>query len=122
MARGNLKRRTSVHTADEMGILAQAFNDMGQHIEQSMYEVSEVKNRLEAILNNTVNGIVLIGKEGRVVYANPIAISLLGLGDNFMGRKYMEIITTYEILAMIDEAKTSRQAGKTQYCTAYPGS
>ncbi|MDD3364593.1 MAG: ATP-binding protein [Syntrophomonas sp.] len=107
MARGNLKRRTSFHSADEMGILAQAFNDMGQHIEQSMYEVSEVKNRLEALLNNTVNGIVMIGNDGRVVYANPAAICLLGLGTHFVGKKHVELITTYELLAMIDEAKIS---------------
>ncbi|PKM77194.1 MAG: hypothetical protein CVU90_08560 [Firmicutes bacterium HGW-Firmicutes-15] len=107
MARGNLKRRTSFNSADEMGLLAQAFNDMGQHIEQSMYEVSEVKNRLEALLNNTVNGIVMIGNEGKVVYANPAAISLLGLGTHFAGRKHVELITTYELLAMIDEAKIS---------------
>ncbi|MCX5780989.1 MAG: ATP-binding protein, partial [Firmicutes bacterium] len=112
MARGNWKRRTSVHTADEMGILAQAVNDMGQHIEQSMYEVSEVKNRLEAILNNTVNGILMIGKESRVVYANPVAKSLLALGDNYLDRKYIALISTYELLAMIDEAQSRRQPVK----------
>ncbi len=107
MAGGNLHRRTSVHSADEMGILARAFNEMGQHIEQSMQEISEVKNRLEAILSNTVNGIMMIGKDGRVVYANPAAMSLLGFGANFVGRKHVELITTYELLAMIDEAKIS---------------
>ena len=112
MAAGNLKRRTFIHTADEMGILSQAFNDMGQHIEQSMHEVSEVKNRLEAILHNTVNGVVLISPDDRVDYTNPIAISLLGLGGNCTGRKYMEIIASYEILAIIDEAKTSRKPVK----------
>jgi len=112
MAGGNLKRRTVVHTSDEMGILAQAFNDMGQHIEDSMYKISEVKNRLEAILSNTVNGIIMIGDGDGVVYANPAAISLLGLGEKFMGRKYIEIISTYEILAMIDEVKSSRESVK----------
>lgn len=112
MAGGNLKRRTSWHSADEMGVLAQAFNDMGQRIEQNMYEVSEVRNRLEAILNHTVNGIVMIDNNSRVVYANPAAISLLGLGEQFAGRKYIELITTYELLAMIDAARESLQAVK----------
>ena len=107
MASGNLKRRTAVHTSDEMGILAQAFNEMGQHIEDSMYKVSEVKNRLEAILHNTVNGILMIGDGDEVVYANPAAICLLGLGEKFIGRKYLEIISTYEILTMIDGVKKS---------------
>jgi len=112
MASGNLKRRIVVHTSDEMGILAQAFNDMGQHIENSIYKVSEVKNRLEAILRNTVNGILMIGDGDEIVYANPAAICLLGLGEKFMGRKYIETISTYEILAMIDEVKKSGESLK----------
>ena len=112
MARGNLKRRTSYRSDDEMGVLAQAFNEMGQHIEQSMGEVSEVKKRLEALLNNTVNGIVMIGAEGRLTYVNPAAASLLGLHDDFMGRKHVEVISTYELLDMIDQARTSMQAVK----------
>jgi len=112
MAGGNLERRTSYHSNDEMGELAQAFNEMGQHIEKSMYEVSEVKKRLEALLNNTINGIVMIGAEGRLTYANPAAASLLGLSDDFMGRKHAEVISTYELLNMIDEARTSMQPVK----------
>ncbi len=105
-AAGNFKRRIYVHSSDEIGVLAQSFNHMSQHIEQSIAEVSEVKKRLEAILNNTVNGIVLIGQDDRLNYANPIAKSLLGLAENFMGRKYVEVISTYEILQMIDAARS----------------
>lgn len=108
LAGGNLKRRISVFTEDEIGILAQAFNEMGEHIEQSLHQVSEAKSRLEAMLNNTVNGIVLIDGEKLVVFANPIARSLLGLRDDYMGRKYMEIISAYEILSMIDESTISK--------------
>ena len=112
MARGNLKRRTSYHSEDEMGELALAFNEMGQHIEQNMAEIGAVKNRLEALLNNTVNGIMMIGMEGTVTYANPAAVSLLNLRDNFIGRNHAEMINAYELLEMIDEARESRQAVK----------
>jgi len=105
MAGGNLTRRTGVRSNDEMGILAHAFNEMGQHIETSMQAETAAKNRLEAILINTVNGIVLIDAEGRIAYANPAALSLLGLSDPVTGRKYVEMINPYEILTMIDEAK-----------------
>jgi len=112
MARGNLKRRTSHHSEDEMGELALAFNEMGQHIEQNMAEIGAVKNRLEALLNNTVNGIMMIGMGGIVTYANPAAVCLLNLRDNFIGRNHTEMINAYELLEMIDEARESRQAVK----------
>lgn len=112
MAGGNLQRRTLFHSSDELGVLARSFNEMGQHIEQSMLEVSEVKNRLQALLDNTVNGIIMIGAEGKLAYANPASVSILGLRDDFMGRKYAEVINTYELLDMIDEAKAGRKAVK----------
>jgi two-component system phosphate regulon sensor histidine kinase PhoR len=107
MASGNLKRRISYNSTDEMGILSQAFNEMGQHFERSMNEISEVKNRLEALLNNTVNGIVMIGDQGRITYANPVAISLLNMGNDYTGRNHVEIISVYELLEMIHAAKIS---------------
>ena len=109
MAGGNYSRRISVHSDDELGVLAHAFNNMGQHIEQNLHQISEVKNRLEAILSNTVNGIMLIGHDGRLIYANPAAVALLGLGEDFIGRNYTESIAAYELLCMIDEAKVSLQ-------------
>jgi two-component system phosphate regulon sensor histidine kinase PhoR len=112
MAGGNYSRRISVHSDDELGVLAHAFNNMGQHIEQNLHQISEVKNRLEAILSNTVNGIMLIGHDGRLIYANPAAVALLGLGEDFIGRNYTESIAAYELLCMIDEAKVSLQSIK----------
>lgn len=112
MAGGNYDRRIFIHSEDELGILAGAINDMGQHIEQNLHKISEVKNRLEAILSNTVNGIVLIGQEGRLIYANPAAVSLLGIEADSLGRKYTETITAFELLQMIDEARQSLQQGK----------
>lgn len=106
MAGGNLRHRISVHTGDELEELARAFNDMGGAIEQNIQEISGVRNYLQAILDNTVNGILMIGKDDRVVYANPVAVSLLSLGQGFTGSKYVEIVRTYDLLAMIDEAKS----------------
>lgn len=112
MAKGSYNRRISMHSQDELGILARAFNDMGRHIEQNLHHISEVKNRLEAILSNTVNGILLIGQEGRLIYANPAAVSLLGLEADSIGRNYTESFTAYELLQMVDEARQSGQQSK----------
>lgn len=112
LAGGNLRRRISVHSGDEIEELAHAFNDMAQHIEKNIDEVTEVRNYLQAILDNTVNGVLMIGRDDRVVYANPVSASLLALGNEIPGKKYVEIITTYELLAMIDEVKQNGQSIK----------
>lgn len=109
MANGHLKSRSAYHSADELGTLAMAFNEMGHSIEMNMNEIYAIKNRLEAVLNNTVNGIFMIGAQGRIAYANPVAVSLLNMGNDFIGRNYVEIINAYELLEVIDNGKSSKK-------------
>lgn len=107
MAGGNLERRICYQSDDELGILARAFNDMAEHIEQGVSEISEVKNRLEALLENTVNGILMVDAEGRISYANPVALALIGIRGSIIGRNKSEVINNYEILETIDQVKNN---------------
>lgn len=105
MAGGNLERRICYQGDDELGILARAFNDMAEHIEHGVSEISEVKNRFEALLENTVNGILMADAEGRISYANPVALALIGIQGSIIGRNKSEVINNYEILETIDQVK-----------------
>ncbi|CFX54497.1 Signal transduction histidine kinase, core [Syntrophomonas zehnderi OL-4] len=109
MADGNLTRRVSYQGIDELSILAESYNRMADSIEQGINEISEVKNRLEALLENSVNGILMVGGDGRISYINPVAISLLGLQENVIGRNKNEVINDYEIIAAIDRARKDLQ-------------
>lgn len=109
IARGNLKRRISYKGQDELGILSGAFNDMAKYLDNSINEISGVKNRLEVLLNNTVNGIIMIDDVARITFANPAAISLLGDTNDIIDKKYVEAISNYELLEIIDRVKKSLQ-------------
>ncbi|SHG48257.1 two-component system, OmpR family, phosphate regulon sensor histidine kinase PhoR [Thermosyntropha lipolytica DSM 11003] len=105
IARGNLKRRVHYRSADELGMLAGAVDDMADHLENTIMAISEVKNRFEAVLNNTVNAIIMLDAEKRLIYANPVAERIFNLHDEYMGRKSAEVVANYELLRAIDEAK-----------------
>lgn len=105
IARGNLKRRIRHESDDELGILAEAVNDMTDYLEKTIIKISEVKNRFEAVLNNTVNAILMLDNEGRVTYANPVAYKLFAFNDDYMGRKSVEVISNYELAQAIDKVK-----------------
>jgi len=105
IARGNLKRRVRHESDDELGILAEAVNDMTDYLEKTIIKISEVKNRFEAVLNNTVNAILMLDSEGRITYANPVAYKLFGFNDDYIGRKSVELISNYELAQAIDKVK-----------------
>lgn len=105
MAGGDFKRRIRYQGIDELGILGEAYNNMADNIEQGINEISEVKNRLEALLENSVNGILMVDVGGGISYVNPVALSLIGMKDSIIGRNKSEVINDYEILASIDQVK-----------------
>lgn len=78
---------------------------MTDYLEKTIIKISEVKNRFEAVLNNTVNAILMLDNEGRVTYANPVAYKLFAFNDDYMGRKSVEVISNYELAQAIDKVK-----------------
>jgi two-component system phosphate regulon sensor histidine kinase PhoR len=109
MARGNLKRRIRYRGDDELGKLVSAINNMAEHLDHTIDEISTVKNRLEALLENTVNGIIMIDADNRMAYINPAATVLLGLNENPLGRKVIEVIKSYELLNLIDQVRAQTE-------------
>jgi two-component system phosphate regulon sensor histidine kinase PhoR len=106
---GNLKRRISCLNDDELGYLAGAFNDMSKNIEQGIIELNEIKNRFEVLLENTVNGIIMIDTRGIITYINPAALHLLDIHEKVTGRSETEVIGNYELLEIIGQVKFSMQ-------------
>lgn len=102
IARGNLKRRITIKTEGELGILAEAVNNMTDYLEKSISEISKVKNRLETLLENTINGIIMINTDGKITYANPVAAELLDYRD-VIDKKYVEVIKNYQLISIVDD-------------------
>ncbi len=106
---GNLKRRIRFRSDDEIGFLANSFNDMSESLEKGMVEINEIKNRFQALLENTDNGIVMIDTGGIITYANPAALQLLQIQTEMMGRSKTEVINNYELINIISQVETLQQ-------------
>ncbi|HRW11997.1 MAG TPA: ATP-binding protein [Syntrophomonas sp.] len=109
LSSGNLQRRISCYGDDEMAYLASAFNDMSGNLEKGMIALNDMKNRFQTLLENTVNGIVLIDPGGIVSYANPAALKLLQIAEVMIGRSKTEVINHYELLEMISQVEAGWQ-------------
>ena len=56
-------------------------------------ELVSVKRHLEAILNGMSDGIIELVSEGRIIFANPVAVSIMGLSEGeLLGSKFTELI------------------------------
>jgi two-component system phosphate regulon sensor histidine kinase PhoR len=109
IAKGNLNKRISYWSDYELGQLASAVNDMASKMDKTLTDISAVNDQLELVLNHTVNGIFMVDLDAKISYANPKAVKLLDLGDDYQGRKHVELINNNDLLQTIDEVRRMLQ-------------
>lgn len=81
IAEGNLNKRLSVHSDDEIGQLTENFNYMANELNKIMYVTSSEKNKLEAVLHNMTDGVLAYDKDGYLIHANPASNDMLELDE-----------------------------------------
>lgn len=78
IARGDFATRVPVSSQDELGQLAQTFNDMGDRLGSAFQRIDVEKKRAKLLLDDLDEGVVGIDTDGRIIVANPAAERLLG--------------------------------------------
>ena len=113
LTQGDLKRRIRVETQDEIGELAKALNQMASRLDRQIEELTQTKTRLEIVLTNTVNGVVLLDKDKKVVYVNPEAKRMLKLDSHsFDLKSYLEVLPVYALAEAVQLACEKGEAVK----------
>jgi len=84
VARGDLRPKASLPSADELSGLTRAFALMTQQLAeahtavgQSMADVDAARSNLQTILDNLTSGVIVLDEAGRVVSSNPGATRIL---------------------------------------------
>ncbi|WP_129630658.1 GAF domain-containing protein [Candidatus Oscillochloris fontis] len=90
-----LNKRDGVFTEQEADRLMRMAATIGVALENAhlFQEVTTVRDRFEAILNSTNDGILMADMHGTVVTANPMAAQLFGCGKELLiGRPFSELL------------------------------
>jgi len=116
-ATGDLEARLPVHSRDELGRMADAFNRMVEQLAASKHEVLEhsrnlegrvaartrelreseadlrdLKNRLSTVIANVATGVISLDDEGRIDTFNERAAEILGVPGDVHGRRLAEVL------------------------------
>ncbi len=74
---GSLQEKITIKRNDEIGMLAQAFNNMMHKLQMNTAKLMEMTKLNEDILRNISTGIITTDEEGNVVSLNPAAKDIL---------------------------------------------
>ncbi len=69
-----------INSSTEVEILANEFNSMRQNLKSAVEELSKEQKKLMAIVENLGEGLIVVDKNNRVLYTNPVAETLFNLG------------------------------------------
>ncbi|HQU14347.1 MAG TPA: HAMP domain-containing protein, partial [Thermodesulfobacteriota bacterium] len=103
MGAGNLARRVQVGTGDELEEMANAMNRMASHLADTIAQLDAGKTRLETLLANLDDGVIVIAADRSVRMMNREAGKIFDASETMgAGRPYPEVIRHPRALAFID--------------------
>lgn len=101
IANGDYSRRVNIFTNDEIGSLANTFNNMADQLQSKISDSLDKQNKLEAILESMESGVIAVDNNKKVILINPYAKNLFGIEGDIIGENIAEHIIDYDLISFI---------------------
>ena len=100
---GDLNKRAIIYNYDEIGFLAQTFNNIADQLEIRIIDSLDKKNKLEAILESMESGVIAIDNNENIILINSYSQKLFDLKEDKIGKKISDCIIDYDLINFIRE-------------------
>ncbi len=97
---------------DEFSDLAKTFNSLSQHIQQQIATLTHERNEKEITLQSLVEGVVALDSNMNVSYANDMAIKLLALTSDAIGKPLASLGAAESLTRAYELLHSCRQHNK----------
>lgn len=81
IAQGDYSGEVAVYGQDELGQLAQTFNELSVRVEESQETLESERHRLDSVLSHMTDGVIATDRRGKVIIINDKAMLLLGISE-----------------------------------------
>jgi two-component system phosphate regulon sensor histidine kinase PhoR len=110
VARGDLSQRVRRHSGDELDPIAGAIDQMAEQLRLRLEEATHEKERLQAVLNGMVEGVLVVDTGGKIVLLNDHAREFFAIRGPVEGRSFLEVIRHAELDELISRAAATDEA------------
>ncbi len=105
---GHLNEITPTTRQDEIGKLHQAFHSMSRQLTDQILELKTERGKMEAILSNMTDGIVIVDSEGMVRLANPFACKIFNADpQGAVGKSLIELVRHHQLVEIWRKCRLS---------------
>ncbi|WP_099159004.1 cell wall metabolism sensor histidine kinase WalK [Virgibacillus ndiopensis] len=89
MAKGDFTQKVNVYGADEIGNLAETFNDLNERLKHSYATIEEERRKLSSVLSNMSDGVIATDRTGAITLMNDAAGKLIGMNPEDIRNEYL---------------------------------
>jgi len=107
MASGDLSERTHIEGRDELAELGRVLNQLASELQNALGALRAERDLMNRVLEGMQEGVLLLGKDGHVAFANAALRHLLRLRVDTTGKSQLELIRNATLKRILDEAKFS---------------
>lgn len=105
---GDYEHRILVETRDDLGELAQAFNDMEDQIQDQIQTIETDRNQIYAILQSMSDGVIAVDAGQVIRHLNDAACTALGVRrEDVKGQRLWEVVRSGEVRGIVERALES---------------
>jgi two-component system phosphate regulon sensor histidine kinase PhoR len=121
VAAGDFDKRLLLKKRDELGELGENINDMARKLGTRLRQSEEEKTRMEAILRNMSNGLVLTDARGKIIMGNAALDGLFGIDySKIEGKTLMEALRKAELMDLVERIAENREKISREIEITYP--
>ncbi len=92
MGQGHLDRRVHIRTGDEIEVLGHTLNNLAASLDDKINEIVAEKRKLELILENMDNAVILLDRYGQVTDVNRQAAAMFGVTPAMLGQHNIQVV------------------------------
>jgi two-component system phosphate regulon sensor histidine kinase PhoR len=120
-SKGDFSRRMIQVSKDEIGELAATLNKMAQDIEDKIKEAKTQNQKLAAIFNSMIEGVIVIDRAGYIISVNPTIEKIFSIArKDVEGKVFLEAIRNNDIAEVISAALKSGKSVSSEIALIYP--
>ncbi len=102
ISEGDFSHRIFLNSKDEIRKLADTINQMAQDIEDKLKKIQTQNQRLKAVLDSMIEGVIVVDKSGVVISANPAIEKIFDIKiQDVEGNFFLESIRNNDIAELI---------------------
>jgi two-component system phosphate regulon sensor histidine kinase PhoR len=120
VAAGNFKRRLFLKEKDELGELGKNISNMAQELKTKLTQSEEEKYKMEAILRNMSDGLMLTDTRGRILLCNSAVKNFFGIESDIEGQALIENLRNEELVKTINKVVESGETISHEIEVAHP--